>query len=122
MSRGPAMGCVQLQSILCISQPVTAAELWKLPAAGPMGQCFPLPDDENVREAMQRHAENHEKIFNMYNFDVVPKPGSDMDKAQKLWDKKQVCCLSLDRSFAAQRQRTCIRDSCVKYMSQPAVR
>ena len=59
-----------------------------------MGQCFPLPDDENVREAMQRHAENHEKIFNMYNFDLVPKPGSDMDKAQKLWDKKQVCCLS----------------------------
>jgi arylamine N-acetyltransferase len=59
-----------------------------------MGQCFPLPDDENVREAMQRHAENHEKIFNMYNFDLVPKPGSDMDKAQKLWDKKQVCCAS----------------------------
>ena len=40
---------------------------------------------------MQQHAENHEKIFNMYNFDVVPKPGSDMDKAQKLWDKKEVC-------------------------------
>lgn len=55
-----------------------------------MGQCFPLPDDENVREGMQRHAENYQKIYNMYNFDVVPKPGSDMDKAQKLWDKKQV--------------------------------
>ena len=58
-----------------------------------MGQCFPLPEDENVRNTMQQHAENHEKIFNMYNFDVVPKPGSDMDKAQKLWDKKEVCCL-----------------------------
>lgn len=56
-----------------------------------MGQCFPLPEDENVRNTMQQHAENHEKIFNMYNFDVVPKPGSDMDKAQKLWDKKEVC-------------------------------
>lgn len=59
-----------------------------------MGQCFPLPEDENVRNTMQQHAENHEKIFNMYNFDVVPKPGSDMDKAQKLWDKKEVRCAS----------------------------
>jgi arylamine N-acetyltransferase len=59
-----------------------------------MGQCFPLPEDENVRNTMQQHAENHEKIFNMYNFDVVPKPGSDMDKAQKLWDKKEVRCMS----------------------------
>jgi hypothetical protein len=61
----------------------------KFMAPGPMGQCFPLPEDENVRNTMQQHAENHEKIFNMYNFDVVPKPGSDMDKAQKLWDKKE---------------------------------
>ncbi len=55
-----------------------------------MGQCFPLPDDESLREAMQLHAENHVKIYNMYNFDRVPEPGSDMDNAEKLWNKQKV--------------------------------
>lgn len=58
----------------------------KFMAPGPMGQCFPLPEDDHVKETMQTHAENYEKIFNSYNFDVVPTPGSDMDKAQRLWD------------------------------------
>ena len=35
-----------------------------------MGQCFPLPDDENLKDAMAKHAHNHEFIFNQYNFDV----------------------------------------------------
>lgn len=64
-----------------------------------MGQCFPLPDDENVREAMTTHAQNYEKIYNMYNFDVVPAPGSDMEKAEQLWAKIQA---RMDRdAFAA---------------------
>ena len=55
-----------------------------------MGQCFPLPEDENLKEGMLEHARNYERIYNMYNFDVEPPPGSDMAKAQALWDKKEV--------------------------------
>ena len=57
--------------------------------AGPMGQCFPLPDDENLKEAMAKHAHNHEFIFNQYNFDVDTPAGSDMEKAERLWRRKK---------------------------------
>ncbi len=54
-----------------------------------MGQCFPLPDDENLKEAMAKHAHNHEFIFNQYNFDVDTLPGSEMEKAERLWRRKK---------------------------------
>ena len=46
--------------------------------------------------AGQVHARNHQRIFNSYNFDVAPAPGSDMDKAHKLHRKREVplSCLS----------------------------
>lgn len=61
----------------------------KFMAPGPMGQCFPLPDDPYVRENMRVNARNHQRIYDMYNFDVVPRPGSDMEKATKLWEKQE---------------------------------
>ncbi len=35
--------------------------------AGPMGQCFPVPDDANLRRQMLKVARNTERIYNMYN-------------------------------------------------------
>ena len=54
-----------------------------------MGQCFPLPDDENLQREMGKHAHNHQFIFDQYNFDVETRPGSDMEKAERLWRRKQ---------------------------------
>ncbi|KAA6416704.1 MAG: hypothetical protein FRX49_13315 [Trebouxia sp. A1-2] len=70
----------------------------KFMAPGPMGQCFPIPDDEDIKRQMVLTAENQHKIYRMYNFDYVTKPGSDMAKAEKLWAKKQ-------RKLAARRAR-----------------
>ena len=38
-------------------------------APGPMGQCFPVPDDDDIKQQMIRTAENQQKIYRMYNFD-----------------------------------------------------
>ena len=54
-----------------------------------MGQCFPLPDDKNLQTEMGKHAHNHQFIFDQYNFDVETPPGSDMEKAERLWRRKQ---------------------------------
>jgi hypothetical protein len=32
-----------------------------------MGQCFPVPDDANLRRQMLKVARNTERIYNMYN-------------------------------------------------------
>lgn len=45
----------------------------KFMAPGPMGQCFPIPDDEDVKRQMITTAENQRKIYRMYNFDYVTK-------------------------------------------------
>lgn len=45
----------------------------KFMAPGPMGQCFPIPDDEGVKHQMIITAENQRKIYRMYNFDYVTK-------------------------------------------------
>lgn len=42
-------------------------------APGPMGQCFPIPEDEGIKRQMLTTAENHRKIFRMYNFDYITK-------------------------------------------------
>lgn len=43
----------------------------KFMAPGPMGQCFPIPDDDDIKRQMITTAENQHKIFRMYNFDYV---------------------------------------------------
>lgn len=58
-------------------------------APGPMGQCHPIPNDSNLKESMLRAAHNHQRIHDSYNLPYDPEPGSDMDKAQKLWKRKQ---------------------------------
>ena len=45
----------------------------KFMAPGPMGQCYPLPDNDEVKQVMLRTADNHRKIFNMWNFDYHTK-------------------------------------------------
>lgn len=42
-------------------------------APGPMGQCFPIPEDEDIKRQMVTTAENQRKIYRMYNFDYVTK-------------------------------------------------
>ena len=37
-------------------------------APGPMGQCFPVPDDDDIKPQMITTAENQQKIYRMYNF------------------------------------------------------
>ena len=64
------------------------------PLAGPMGQCFALPEDAALRASMAKHAHNHQFIYNQYNFDLETVPGSDMEKAERLWRRKQVLPLS----------------------------
>lgn len=58
-------------------------------APGPMGQCHPIPDEAGLKEAMLRAAENHKRILDQYNLPYDVEPGSDMDKAQKMWKRKQ---------------------------------
>lgn len=64
-----------------------------------MGQCHPLPDNEQLKEEMRLHARNHARIFDMYNFDYDPSPKSDLVKAWKLFAKK-VVRLASDRPIS----------------------
>lgn len=74
-----------------------------------MGQCFPLPDDENVRETMLTHAENYEKIYNMYNFDVeVPFEPIPADLFHCLPNLKRSFTPAFDSSFKLKRIVACL--------------
>mmetsp|Transcript_15921 Transcript_15921/g.34385 ORF Transcript_15921/g.34385 Transcript_15921/m.34385 type:complete len:916 (+) Transcript_15921:178-2925(+) len=48
----------------------------KFMAPGPLGQCHPVPDDKAIRMEMVRVAKNYQHIYEMYNFDYDPEPGS----------------------------------------------
>lgn len=48
----------------------------KFMAPGPAGQVHPVPDDPAIRLQMIKVAENLEHVYNMYNFDWDPQPGS----------------------------------------------
>lgn len=61
----------------------------KFLAPGPMGQCFPVPDDDGLKLKMAQAADTHRKIYQQYNLPYEVEPGSVMEKAQKLWKKKQ---------------------------------
>lgn len=58
-------------------------------APGPLGQCHAVPEDPKIRDAMTRAAANHQRIYDSYNLPYETQPGSDLDKAQRLWKKKQ---------------------------------
>lgn len=47
---------------------------------GPLGQCFPIPDDQSIRAEMMRFVHNYAHIYSMYNFDYDPEPGSVQHK------------------------------------------
>eukprot|EP00887_Chlorella_sp_A99_P002543 scaffold6.g2543.t1 len=61
----------------------------KFLAPGPLGQVHPMPDDDNVKAAMLRAADTHRKIHEHYNLPYAPEPGSVMDKAMRLWRRRQ---------------------------------
>ncbi|GAX76343.1 hypothetical protein CEUSTIGMA_g3789.t1 [Chlamydomonas eustigma] len=48
----------------------------KFMAPGPLGQCHPIPDDIAIRNQMLAVAQNYQRIYEMYNFDYDPEPGS----------------------------------------------
>lgn len=50
-------------------------------APGPLGQCFRLPDDEQVLENLDAAAHNHELIWREFNLPRVIEPGTDMAEA-----------------------------------------
>ena len=80
--------------------------------AGPMGQCHPLPENEELKDEMRKHARNHARIFNMYNFDYDPAPKSDLVKAWKHFSKKVVslaCKISLSIDCAVTSSCNMIR-------------
>lgn len=59
----------------------------KFMAPGPLGQCHPCPDDENLKKEMIFHATNYQRIHDMYNLDYDPPPGSNLYKALKLQER-----------------------------------
>lgn len=61
------------EEICCLQDPLHYPHGTKFMAPGPMGQCFPVPDDDSIKQQMMTTAENAEKIYRMYNFDYVTK-------------------------------------------------
>lgn len=75
-------------------------------APGPLGQCHPIPDDPSLKAAMARAAANHQRIYDSYNLPYDPEPGSDMDKAMKVWRRKQARKQrSLDKKLQREAQK-----------------
>ena len=58
---------------LLLQDPIHYPHGTKFMAPGPMGQCYPLPDNPEVQAVMLRTAENHRKIFDRWNFDYHTK-------------------------------------------------
>ena len=78
----------------------------KFLAPGPMGQCFPIPDDENLKASMALAAANHRRIFDSYNLPYDPEPGSDLERATKLWKRKQARrAKALERKLLREQQK-----------------
>lgn len=70
------MSCLQGAPVEVMQDPLHYPHGTKWMAPGPLGQCHPLPDDENIKLEMMRVAKNHKHIYDMYNFDWDPEPGS----------------------------------------------
>jgi len=64
---------VHTHSLVTLQDPIHYPHGTKFMAPGPMGQCFPIPDDEDIKRQMVLTAENQRKIYRMYNFDYVTK-------------------------------------------------
>ena len=81
---------VHTHSLVTLQDPIHYPHGTKFMAPGPMGQCFPIPDDEDIKHQMVLTAENQRKIYRMYNFDYVTKvaaPHTDLPKLlQRLLD------------------------------------
>ena len=57
--------------------------------SGPMGQCHPIPDDARLKAQMRLHARNAWKVHQAYNLPYEVEPGSDLDKAIQLDQRRQ---------------------------------
>eukprot|EP00884_Botryococcus_braunii_P004791 jgi/Botrbrau1/14312/Bobra.0287s0005.1 len=56
----------------------------KFLAPGPLGQCWPIPNDPDLLREMKRAAENHAVIYAQYNLPYEVEPGTTMGKAIEL--------------------------------------
>jgi len=75
-------------------------------APGPMGQCHPIPQNPSLKAAMTRAAANHKRIYDSYNLPYDPEPGSDLDKASKLWRRREARRQrALDKKLQREAQR-----------------
>lgn len=58
-------------------------------APGPLGLCHSIPNDSKLKNAMSKAAAVQQHIHDMYNIPENPEPGSILEKAMKLWKRKQ---------------------------------
>ncbi len=61
----------------------------------PSLQVHPIPDDKSIRMEMLRVANNYQRIYDMYNFDFDPEPGTvqyKIDQRIKRVREAGVCC------------------------------
>lgn len=76
-----------------------------LTSAGPMGQCFPIPDDAKLKAEMGMHARNAMRIHSAYNLPYEVQPGSVLDKAIQLDTERRAEDQSLYESETDAEQR-----------------
>jgi hypothetical protein len=75
-------------------------------APGPLGQCHGVPAEPALRAGMARAAANHARIWNGYNLPYEAEPGSVMDKAQRLWKRREARRQrGLDKKLVREAQR-----------------
>lgn len=62
----------------------------KFLAPGPAGQLHPVPENPALRSEMRAAGDVWQRIFESYNLRWHdPKPGSDLDKALKRWQRQK---------------------------------
>eukprot|EP00873_Tetraselmis_striata_P037018 jgi/Tetstr1/457282/TSEL_043887.t1 len=75
-------------------------------APGPMGQTHPIPDDPQLKESMMKNARNHQRIWEMYNLEREPSPGSDLEKAIALGkERDEKRAKAIEEMAAAEKRR-----------------
>uniref|UniRef100_A0A061S7W1 Morn repeat protein 1 n=1 Tax=Tetraselmis sp. GSL018 TaxID=582737 RepID=A0A061S7W1_9CHLO len=75
-------------------------------APGPMGQTFAVPDDPKLKDAMEKAARNHIRIYNMYNVPRDAPPGSVMERAEELGrEEEERRAKAIAEMEAAERRR-----------------
>lgn len=78
--------------------------------AGPLGQCHPIPDDDNLKREMLKHARNYRRIYNQYNLPFFAKPGDDLFAAARLDQIRQLKAEHFRRIAAGEDEEAVLKD------------